>query len=87
MEQVALVSKNHESGPTMNAREFINYKLEFDLNNPYTPNEKDIIGRFDGGGDAIDNEPIEEVDNVQSSDVVVNRVGFKDVESALVTLK
>ena len=30
-----------------------------------------------GGGDAVDNEPIEEVDNMQLSDVMVNRVGFK----------
>ena len=40
---------------------------------------------FDGGGDAIDNEPIKEVDNVQSSDVVVNRVGFKDVDSKCIS--
>jgi hypothetical protein len=32
-------------------------------------------------------KPIEEIDNVQISDLVVDRVGFKDVESALVTLK
>ena len=37
--------------------------------------------------DAIDNEPTEEVDNVQIGDVVVDRVGFKDIESPLVTLK
>ena len=38
--------------------------------------------------DAPDNEHIEEVDNVQKcGGVVVGRVGFKDVESALVTLK
>ena len=36
---------------------------------------------LDGRDDAIDNEPIEEVDNVQIGDVLV------DVESALVTLK
>jgi hypothetical protein len=36
--------------------------------------------------DATDNEPIEEIDNVQIGDVVVDRVGFKDVESALLML-
>ena len=36
---------------------------------------------------ATNTEPIEEVDNVQISDAVVDKVGFKDVESALVTLK
>ena len=42
---------------------------------------------FEVGGNATDNEPIEEVDNVQTSDVVVDNVVFKDVESALVTLQ
>ena len=37
--------------------------------------------------DATDNEPIEEVDNVQIGDVVVDKVGFKDAKNALVTLK
>ena len=31
--------------------------------------------------------PLKEVDNVQIGDVWVDRVGFKDVESALLTLK
>ena len=42
---------------------------------------------LDGRGDALDNEPIEEVNNVQFSDVLVDRVGFKDVESTPLTLK
>lgn len=42
---------------------------------------------LDERDDAIDNESIEEVDNVQIDDVVANRVGFKGVESTLVTLK
>jgi hypothetical protein len=72
----------------MNAHEFINYELEFDPNNPYIPIKEEIIGMLDGRGDAVDNEPIEEVDNVQISDVVIDSLGFKDdVESALVTLK
>ena len=66
----------------MNAHKFIIYELEFDLNNPYTPIKEEIIGMLDERGDAADNEPIEEVDNVQISDVLVDRVGFKDVESA-----
>ena len=71
----------------MNAHEFLNYELQFDLNNPCIPIEEEIIGMFDGGGDAPNNEPIEEVDNVQISDVVVDKAIFKDVESASVTLK
>ena len=30
---------------------------------------------------ATNNDPIEEVDNVQIGDVVVDRVGFKDIET------
>ena len=30
---------------------------------------------------AVDNEPIEEADNVQIGDVLVDKVGFKDVET------
>lgn len=37
LEQLALVTKESESGPTMNAHEVINYELEFGLNNPYIP--------------------------------------------------
>ena len=37
--------------------------------------------------DATHNEPIEEAHNVQIGDVVVNKVGFEDVQSAIVTLK
>ena len=67
--------------------EFINYELVFDLNNPYIPIEEDIIYMLDGRGDAAGNRPIEEVDNVQITDVLVDRVGFKDFERALATLK
>ena len=41
---------------------------------------------LDGGGDATNNKPIKEVNIVQINNVVVGRVGFEDVESALVTL-
>lgn len=49
--------------------------------------EEGIIGMLDEIDDAANNEPIEEVDNVQLGDMVVDRVGFKDVEIALLTLK
>ena len=46
----------------------------------------EIVVMIDERNDAIDNEHIEEVDSVQIGDTVVDRVGFKDVENALVTL-
>lgn len=63
----------------MNAHEFINNELEFDLNNSYVLIEEEIIGILDERNDATDNEPIKEIDNVQIDDVLVNKVRFKDV--------
>jgi hypothetical protein len=45
----------------------------------------DVKKPWDLHNNAIDNEPIEEVDHVQISDVMIYRVGFKDVENTLVT--
>ena len=47
----------------MNAQKFINYELEFHLNNPYIPNEEEIISMLDGGGDASDNELVQHYAN------------------------
>ena len=41
---------------------------------------------LDERDDVVDNEPTEEVDNVQIGDVVVDRMMFKDAKTALVTL-
>ena len=72
----------------MNAHEFVNNELEFDLNSVYIAIAEEIISMLDERDEAVaDNEPIEEVDNVQIGDIVIDRVGCKDVESALVTLK
>ena len=49
----------------MNARDFIVYELEFDLNNPYIHIEEEIIGMIDERNHAIDHEPNKEFDNVQ----------------------
>jgi hypothetical protein len=68
-EQLALVSKESESGPTINAHGFINYALEFAMKDPHTPIEEEIVGMLHGG-DATDNEPIIEVNNVQINDVL-----------------
>ena len=61
--------------------------MSSELPEPYIPAKEESIGMLDGGGDSTVNGPTEEVDNVQINDVVVDRVGFKDVESALMTLK
>ena len=73
LEEITTLLEGSESGSIVNAPEIINYDLEFDLHNPYMPTKQENIGMFDVGGDATDYEPIEEVDNVQISDVVVDR--------------
>jgi hypothetical protein len=40
--------------------------------------EEEITSMLDETNDAADNEPMEEAENVQSGDVLVDRVGFKD---------
>lgn len=41
------------------------YEFEIDLNTPYKPTKEEIIGMFDEGSDVVDNDPVEEVHNVQ----------------------
>jgi hypothetical protein len=43
---------------------------KFDLHNPYISIEEESISMPDERDDVVDNEPIEEVDNVQIGDVV-----------------
>lgn len=87
LEQLALVFKESETRPTTNGHMFINYELEFDLNNLYSQIEEEIICMLDERDDIIHSQPIEEANNMQINDVVVDRVRFKDIESALVTFK
>ena len=86
MEQVVSVFAKSEPKHVMNTHEFVNFELNFDLNNPYESTHE-IIGMLDEIGDVVDNEPIEEVDNVQIGDVVVDKVGVKDAQNAWVVLK
>ncbi len=52
LEQLALVFAESETGPTMNAHEFINYDVESTLSNPYVPIEDEIIDMLDAKDDA-----------------------------------
>jgi len=82
-----LVSGESEFGSTIDAHKFVYYELEFDLNNPYIPTNEEIMDILDEKNNAIVNETIEKANNVKINDVMVDRIGFKDAESALVTLK
>lgn len=70
----------------MNAHEIIDKALELWSKQSPRAIEEEIVGILDERDDATDNEPMQEVDNVQIGDVLVNKVGFKDAKSA-VTLK
>jgi len=54
---------------------------------PHIPIEEEITSMLDERDDVANNEPIEEIDNVQIGEEVIDKVRYKDVESALVTLK
>jgi hypothetical protein len=82
-----LIYVESEIGPVMHAHDFITYELEFHLDIAYIPIDEEVIGMLNEGDVVANNEPIEETSNVQIVDVVVNRVGFKDVECSLVTLE
>lgn len=64
-----------------------NYEMKFHPNNHYITTKEKIINILDKRDDIIDNESFNKVNNVQISDVVISKVEFKDIESALVTLK
>lgn len=65
----------------MNAQVFISYELEVVLNNPCILNEDEFICMFNERDDAIVNNFMEVVENVQIGDVV-DRVWFKDAKCA-----
>jgi hypothetical protein len=48
----------------MNAHEYINNELEFNLKHSYVFIEGEVIDTLDERNDAADNEPIKEINNV-----------------------
>ena len=85
LKQLSLISSEIET-PNMNVQEYLNYELEFDLNNPYQPTEEQIIEMLPSqqqGSEHEDSDP----DEANPHDIVEEVVGFKDVGSALQTLK
>ena len=72
-----LNSAESKTGPTMNAHDFINYELEFDLINHYIPIEEEILDMLDESDDAANNDSIEEASTMQIGDAVVDKVGSR----------
>ena len=80
LHQLTLLSSDIEVSDTMNAQEYLNYELEFDLNNPYEPTDDEFLGMFP----SEHQEP--DVDEV-IVDVVEEVVGLNVAERSLENLK
>lgn len=61
---MALVFAKNETRPTMNVHKFINYELEFHLNNLYISIKEEIMSMLDERNDTFDNKSIKEANNV-----------------------
>ena len=86
LEQLRLISSETET-PNMDVQEYLNYELEFDLNNPYQPTDEEIIEMLSSQQQGSEHEDIEDLDEANPRDIVEEVVGFKDVSSALQTVK
>ena len=80
LHQLTLLSFDSEVGDKMNAHEYLNYEMEFNLNNPYEPTDEEFLDIHSLQHQKID------VDEVKV-DVVEEVVGFGVAERSLETLK
>ena len=46
LHQLKLLSCDSEVGDVMNPHEYLNYEMEFDLNNPYEPNNEEFLDMY-----------------------------------------
>ena len=79
LEQLSLISSETKT-PNMNVQEYLNYELEFDLNNPNQPSDEQIIEMLPSqqqGSEYKDSDPNE----ANPHDIIEEVVGFKDVGS------
>ena len=77
LEQLSLISSETETS-NMNVQEYLNYELEFYLNNPYQPTNEQIIEMLPSqqqGSGHEDSNP----DEANPHDIIEEVVGFKDV--------
>ena len=80
LHQLTLLSYDSVMGDVMNAHEYLNYEMEFDLNNPYEPTDEEFLDMYSSEHQEID------VDEVMI-DVVEEVVGFSVAKRSLETLK
>jgi hypothetical protein len=46
LHQLMLLSSDSEVSDVMNAHEYLNYEMEFDLNNPYEPTDEEFLDMY-----------------------------------------
>ena len=80
LHQLTLLSSDSEVGDVMNAHEYLNYEMEFDLNNLCEPTNEEFLDMYSSKHQEID------VDKV-TVDVVEEVVGLSVGERSLKTLK
>ena len=85
LEQLSLISSETET-PNMNVQEYLNYELKFDLNYPYQPTDEEIIEMLPSQQQGNEHED-SDLDEANPHDIVEEVVGFKNVGSALQTVK
>ena len=85
LEQLSLISSKIET-PNMNVQEYLNYELEFDLNNPYQPTDEQIFEMLPFQQQGSKHEDSNH-DEANPHNIVEEVVGFKDIGSAFQTLK
>ena len=78
--QLTLLSSNSEVGDVMNAHEYLNYEMEFDLNNPYEPTFEEFLDVYSSEHQDIN---VNEV----MVDVIEEVVGLSVAECSLENLK
>ena len=78
LHQLTLLSFDSEVGEVINVHEYLNYEMEFDLNNPYEPTDEEFLKMYSSKHQEID------VDEVMVD--VVEVAGLSVVERSLETL-
>ena len=77
LHQLSLLSSDTEDNDVMDAHEFINYEVDFDLNNPYEPTEENILDVM------LPSEDLEIVADEVIDDAVEDLLGLDVVEGYL----
>ena len=54
LHQLMLLPSDSEVGDVMNACEYLNYEVEFDLNNPYEPTDEEFLDMYSSKHQEID---------------------------------